>query len=115
MERSRLERILEMIVQSPGDRDLRYFAATEYFQREEYAKALAELEEYFRSGDDEGMGYKMRGICLCQLGRLEEARACLEAGREAALRHHHRDLASDIEETLAESLPRDAGSGGKKG
>jgi Flp pilus assembly protein TadD len=105
LETSRLDQLLEMLRESPGDRDLRYFVATEYFQREKFAEALRELEEYFRTGDDEGMGYKMRGTCLSHLGRTDEARTCLEAGVSAALRHHHRDLADNIRETLAELFP----------
>jgi len=109
---SRLDQLLEMLSRSPGDRDLRYFVATEYFQQGAYDRALSELEEYLKSGDDEGMGHKMRGVCLARLGRAEEARAALQAGIEAALRHRHRDLASDIEETL-EGLfpPRGSGPG----
>jgi tetratricopeptide (TPR) repeat protein len=104
-EPSRLEQLEAMRSESPGDRDLRYFLANEYLQRQRYAEALAELEEYFRSGDDEGMGFKMRATCLFHLGRREEAKACLQEGIEAALRHHHRDLAADIEETLADLFP----------
>jgi Flp pilus assembly protein TadD len=103
---SRLDQLLEMLSQSPGDRDLRYFVATEYFQRGMHAECLRELEEVLRTGDDEGMGHKMRGVCLYHLGRKEEARAGLASGIEAALRHHHRDLAADIEETLEELFPR---------
>jgi len=105
MGTSRLEQLLKMLEDSPADRDLRYFLATEYFQLERYSEALAELEEYFRSGDDEGMGYRMRGTCLFHLGRKEEARSCLQAGIQAALRHRHRDLAADIEETLGDLFP----------
>ena len=102
---TRLEQLRAMLEEAPADRDLRYFLASEYFQLERYAEALAELEEYFRSGDDEGVGYRMRGTCLFHLGRQEEARACFQAGIEAALRHRHRDLAADIEETLAGLFP----------
>jgi tetratricopeptide (TPR) repeat protein len=105
MEASRLDQLREMLSLSPEDRDLRYFVATEYFQRGSYPEALAELEEYFRSGDDEGMGYKMRGTCLFHLGRREEAKACLSLGIEAALRHRHRDLAAEIRETLEAFFP----------
>jgi tetratricopeptide (TPR) repeat protein len=104
-EPSRLEQLEVMRSESPGDRDLRYFLAHEYLQRQRYAEALAELEEYFRSGEDEGMGFKMRATCLFHLGRSEEARACLREGIDAALRHHHRDLAADIEESLAHLFP----------
>jgi tetratricopeptide (TPR) repeat protein len=102
---SRLEQLEAMRSESPGDRDLRYFLAHEYLQGQRYAEALAELEEYFRSGEDEGMGFKMRATCLFHLGRREEARTCLREGIEAALRHHHRDLAADIEESLAHLFP----------
>lgn len=99
-EPTRLERLEAMLGESPQDRDLRYFLATEYFQAGRLAEALRELDRYFESGDDEGVGYKMRGTCLYRLGRKEEARACLEAGIEAARRHRHADLADDIEEVL---------------
>ncbi len=102
---ARLETLRKMLEDSPADRDLRYFLATEYFRLDRFPEALAELEEYFRTGEDEGVGYRMRGICLARLGRREEARACLRAGIEAARRHRHRDLAEDIEQTLADLVP----------
>lgn len=101
----RIRQLEAMLGETPGDRDLRYFLATEYFQMGRYADSLRELEEYFRQGDDEGMGFKMRGICLLKTGRPEEARATLEAGIAAARRHHHADLAAEIEETLEELFP----------
>lgn len=102
---ARLEALKRMLEESPADRDLRYFLATEYFRLDRFPEALAELEEYFRTGDDEGVGYRMRGTCLFHLGRREEARACLLSGIEAARRHHHRDLTEEIEQTLSDLFP----------
>ena len=94
-----------MLAENPDDRDLRYFLATECFQVEAYAEALEHIDRYFATGDDEGVGYRMRGTCLLRLGRPEEARSCLEAGVRAARRHRHADLAADIEDTLEELFP----------
>ena len=102
MNEDRIRQLEEMIGKQPGDRDLRYFLATEYFQLRRYADSLRELEKYLATGDDEGVGFKMRGICLFHLGRKDEARSALQAGIEAALRHHHSDLAAEVEETLQE-------------
>ena len=102
------ERIMQleaMLEEAPEDRELRYFLATEYFGTQRYADALRQLDEYFRAGDDEGMGFKMRGICQLKCGRPEEARASLQAGIAAARRHHHADLAAEIEETLQDLFP----------
>jgi thioredoxin-like negative regulator of GroEL len=101
----RIRQLEAMLEETPEDRDLRYFLATEYFGKQRYADALRQLEEYFRQGDDEGMGFKMRGICQLKTGRLEEARASLASGIAAARRHHHADLAAEIEETLEELFP----------
>jgi predicted Zn-dependent protease len=101
----RIRQLETMLVQTPEDRDLRYFLATEYFHMGRYADSLRELNEYFRQGDDEGMGFKMRGICQLKTGKAEEARATLQSGIAAARRHHHADLAAEIEETLAELFP----------
>ena len=94
-----------MIEESPEDRDLRYFLATEYFQSRRYDDALRQLDRYLAAGDDEGMGFKMRGICLFHLGRREEARTALDSGIAAAQRYRHSGLAAEIEETLQELFP----------
>jgi Flp pilus assembly protein TadD len=101
----RIRKLEAMLAESPEDRDLHYFVATEYFHKGRFAEALRELEEYFKSGDDEGMGWKMRGLCLFRAGRVEEAMAALRAGVAAAARHHHTDLAAEIEETLQDLFP----------
>jgi Flp pilus assembly protein TadD len=105
MPNERLKQLEEMVQETPDDRELRYFLATEYFQAGRYPDALHELERYFRDGDDEGVGFKMRGICLFHLGRKEEARSALQSGISAAQRHRHSDLAAEIEETLEELFP----------
>ena len=106
MSADRLSQLEAMLLESPEDRELRYFLATEYFQAQRYQDALRELDHYFSSGDDEGVGFKMRGICLFHLGRKEESRAALLSGIAAARRYHHSDLAAEIEETLQEFFPR---------
>jgi tetratricopeptide (TPR) repeat protein len=105
MSADRLSQLEKMALETPEDRELRYFLATEYFALKRYGDSLRELEHYFRSGDDEGVGFKMRGICLFHLGRKEEALAALESGIAAAERHHHSDLAAEIEDTLQELYP----------
>jgi Flp pilus assembly protein TadD len=101
----RIRQLEAMLRETPEDRDLRYFLATEYFQGGRYAEALRELDEYFKGGEDEGVGYKMRGICLFKTGREEEARTVLRAGAASAARHRHADLAAEIEETLEQLFP----------
>ena len=105
MSADRLSQLEKMAMENPEDRDLRYFLATEYFGMQRYADSLRELEQYFRSGDDEGVGFKMRAICLFHLGRKDEARAALQSGIAAANRHHHSVLAAQIGETLQELFP----------
>src|SRR4029450_10776441 len=105
MSTDRLSQLEKMSLETPEGRDLRYFLATEYFGLQRYADSLRELEHYLNSGDDEGVGFKMRGICLFHLGRKDEARAALQSGIAAAERHHHSDLAAEIEETLEQFFP----------
>ncbi|MCI0567415.1 MAG: hypothetical protein L0Z52_04375 [Acidobacteria bacterium] len=105
MNADRLSQLEKMVLETPGDRELRYFLATEYFGLQRFADSLRELEQYFSSGDDEGVGFKMRGICLFHLGRKDEARAALQSGIAAAQRHHHSDLAAEIQETLQGFYP----------
>ena len=102
MSADRLGQLEKMALETPEDRELRYFLATEYFALQRYADSLRELEHYLNCGDDEGVGFKMRGICLYHLGRKDEARAALQSGIAAAQRHHHSDLAEEIEQTLQE-------------
>jgi len=106
MTNDRLQQLEQMVAETPEDSELRYFLATEYFQAARYPEALDQLEHYFRQGDDEGVGFKMRGICLFHLGRTDEARAALQSGVAAAQRHRHSGLAAEIEETLEELFPR---------
>jgi len=106
MSIERISQLEKMALETPDDRDLRYFLATEYFGLRRYADSLRELEQYLGSGDDEGVGFKMRGICLFHLGRKDEARAALQSGIAAAERHHHADLAAEIEETLELLFPQ---------
>jgi Flp pilus assembly protein TadD len=105
MSSDRLGQLEKMSLESPDDRDLHYFLAMEYFALQRYADSLRELERYLQSGDDEGVGFKMRGICLFHLGRKEDSRSALQSGIAAAERHHHSDLAAEIEETLQELFP----------
>ena len=105
MSSDRLGQLEKMALEIPNDRDLRYFLATEYFALQRYADCLRELELYLNSGDDEGVGFRMRGICLYHLGRKDEAQAALQSGVAAAQRHHHSDLAEEIEQTLQEFYP----------
>jgi len=105
MSGSRLEQLEAMVSEAPDDRDLRYFLATEYFRLERYRESLRELDEYFKSVDDEGVGFKMRGICLFHLERKDEARAALLSGIDAARKHRHSGLAAEIEETFQEFFP----------
>ena len=102
MPPERLKQLEQMAQENPDDRELRYFLATEYFQSGRYQDSLNELDRYFRDGDDEGVGYKMKGICLFHLGRRDEARAALQSGIAAAQKHRHSGLAAEIEETLEE-------------
>jgi Flp pilus assembly protein TadD len=106
MPGDRLKQLEEMVQETPEDRELRYFLATEYFQTGRYPDALAQLESYLGSGDDEGVGFKMRGICLFHLGRKDEARVALQSGIAAAQRHRHSGLAAEIEEALKELFPQ---------
>jgi len=105
MNADRLGHLEKMALENPEDRELHYFLATEYFGLQRFADSLRELEQYFSSGDDEGVGFRMRGICLFHLGRKDEARAALQSGIAAAQRHHHSDLAAEIEETLEQLFP----------
>jgi len=105
MSSNRLGQLEKMALETPDDRDLRYFLATEYFALQRFSDSLRELEHYLNSGDDEGVGFKMRGICLYHLGRKDEARTALQSGVAAAQRHHHSDLAEEIEQTLQEFYP----------
>lgn len=64
--------------------------------------AVDELKSYLSNADDEGNGWGRLGRSLHELSRNDEARDTYRRGVEAAQRHGHPSMASELEEALEE-------------
>ena len=99
----RLERVRRIAESDPDDPRPRYFLAQELFRAERWAEAADAYRAYHDLGpDDEGVGWRNLGTCLLRMGDPDGAEAMYRRGVDAALAHHHEDLASEIEELLEE-------------
>ncbi len=100
---SRIDTIKDMLAQDPKDPDLHLMLAAELRQENRHAEAVEALRNYLGlmpTTDDIGAAYRDLGICLERTGQAEAARESYKKGVEAALRHHHLGLQTEIESLL---------------
>lgn len=89
-----------MVAKNPANMQARFGLANEAAKAGALEEAREHYEAYLAGFDDEGNGFARLADVLEQLGRTDESRAALERGIEAARRHGHPSLASDLEERL---------------
>lgn len=99
---SRLESLLELHRADPGDVDLLFMIGSELAATGRHEDALEWLARYVEAGRDVGAGHALAGDCLLALGRVDEARAELRRGVDAALRGGHPSLAGELRDRLEE-------------
>jgi thioredoxin-like negative regulator of GroEL len=103
---SRREKIEAMLAEDPGDTFLRYTLALEQRSAGEHEASLAGLHELASEHPPYVPAFFMAAQQLVELGRIEEARARLRDGIEAARRQNDSHAAGEMSELLA-SLGRE--------
>ena len=89
-----------MVAKNPANMQARFGLANEAVKAGALEEAREHYEAYLAGFDDEGNGYARLAEVLEQLGLTEASRAALARGIEAANRHGHPSLASELEERL---------------
>lgn len=97
---SRREKIEAMLAEDPGDTFLRYSLAMELDKEGNHDASLAEFAELTRDDPPYVPAFFMAGQQLARLGRLDEARANLSNGIEAAGAQGDMHAASEMTEFL---------------
>ncbi len=104
MSESRIERMREIVRNTPEDSRARYFLAHELVKAGEWSEAAEQYDAYLRATPgDEGTGFKNYGLCLERLGRSGEAREAYRRGIQSAISHGHEALAAEIRSLLEET------------
>jgi Flp pilus assembly protein TadD len=86
----------------PHDPRVRFGLAVEYERAGRWEEAVGQLRSYLSITEDEGNAFGRLARALTRLGQTSEARDAYRRGIEAALRHNHPSLASELEEELDE-------------
>lgn len=98
---SRRERIEAMLADEPGDAFLRYSLAMELDKEQRHEESLALLRGLAADAPPYVPAFFMAGQQLTRLGRVNEARAILRDGIEAARGQGNAHAAGEMSEFLA--------------
>ena len=98
---SRREKIEAMLADDPGDVFLRYSLAMELDKEGDHDASLARFAELTRDDPPYVPAFFMAGQQLARLGRVDEARAFLRDGIEAARTQQDHHAAGEMSEFLA--------------
>jgi predicted Zn-dependent protease len=102
MTSPRLEAMRAMVAKHPTNALARFGLANEALKAQLYEEAAEHLRTYLAAYDDEGNGYGRLAEALVHLGRVDEARAALRDGIEAARRCGHPGMVNEFEGRLDE-------------
>jgi len=94
MSTTRLEKLIEMVAQNPGQSFLRYGLAMEYKNAGDLESAMSSFSELLTADPEYSAAYFHGGQTLEKLGRLDEARELYGKGLEVTERKgdlHTRD------------------------
>ncbi len=97
---SRLEKIVAMLADDPGDTFLRYSLAMELDKEGDHAASLARFAELTKDATPYVPAYFMAAQQLARLGRTEEARAQLRTGIEEARTQGDTHAAAEMSDFL---------------
>lgn len=85
-----------MLEKDPANALARFGLANELMKAGDYAAARGELETYLDAREDEGAAYRLLAQACERLGLVDEARAALRRGIEAASRHGHPSMVDEF-------------------
>ncbi|MCA9139644.1 MAG: hypothetical protein KDB00_22880 [Planctomycetales bacterium] len=97
---SRKAKILEMLVEDPGDTFLRYSLAMELRSEGDHDASLAKLAELIRDVPPYVPAFFMAAQQLVDLGRIDEARSQLREGIDQARNQGDGHAAAEMSELL---------------
>src|SRR5436309_14094591 len=97
MPNPRLDSFRAMVAKNPGNALARFGLANETMKEGLSEEAAEQLRAYLGIHEDEGNAYGRLAEALTQLGRVEEARAALRDGHDAARRLGHPSMAADFQ------------------
>jgi hypothetical protein len=97
---SRREKIEAMLADDPGDTFLRYSLAMELDKEGNHEASLAKFAELTSDDPPYVPAFFMAGQQLARLGRMDEARAILRNGIDAAHSQHDLHAAGEMSEFL---------------
>lgn len=97
---SRLDAFRSMVAKNPTNPLARFGLANEAYKERLFEEARENYEAYLAVSDDEGNAYGKLGEVLHALGRVDEARASVRRGIEAARRFRHAGLEYDLVKQL---------------
>ena len=98
---TRREKIEAMLADDPGDTFLRYSLAMELDKEGAHEQSLSKFAELTRDNPPYVPAFFMAGQQLARLGRVDEARAFLRDGIEAARTQQDHHAAGEMSEFLA--------------
>ncbi len=98
----RIAMLKEILTQNPGDAFARYGLAMAYVAEGRTPEALAEFDQTIAANPDYVPAYQMSGQQLIKSGRLDDAKARIEAGLTAAARTGNDHAASELQGMLDE-------------
>lgn len=100
MGASRIDTFKKLLEADPNNALVRFGLANEYLKAEQYAEAIAALNDYLQQADDEGAAFGMLARAYERTGQKELAREAYQRGIEAATLHGHPSMAEDYRMTL---------------
>jgi hypothetical protein len=102
---SRRQKIEAMLVDDPTDTFLRYSLALELEKESDHERSLAGFGELMKDSPPYVPAFFMAAQQLVKLGRINEARAALRDGIEAARQQGNAHAAGEMSEFLASIGP----------
>ncbi len=92
----------EILAQNPDDAFARYGLAMEYANRGDVDTALNQFHQLVTVHPDYTAGYQMAGQLLVKAGRIEQAKAQLEAGIASSARSGNSHAGNEMQSLLDE-------------
>ncbi len=98
----RLAAMRAMVDKQPNNPLARFGLANELLKAGHHQDAADALASYLASYDDEGNGWLRYADVLFTLGRVDDARAAAQRGREASARYGHGGMVAEFDARLEE-------------
>ena len=100
--KTRRQKLEEFLAQNPNDAFSRYGIALECVKQGDLAGAETHFRALIETNSDYVPGYQMYAQTLAQNQRVQDARAILAQGIQAAIRQGNQHARSEMEELLSQ-------------